>query len=234
MSPEVAATLAAPDVLNAEPMLSLTHQMDYLEAKYGSVEPDINTTGVLNLLLDVRGNDLYIDMYEGPELVEHLAAVATEAVAALAGYLRRRGSRGPYMHPNCANVHLSPAAYRRFLRPADVRLSADLQPFGIHQCANTDSLIDAYATVPNVRHVDVQATTDRRLLTTAFPETALTVTLSPILMRWGRPRQISDAVREIANDLWPRSSLTIAAPALEHGTPDRNVRAFMQAVEQVG
>lgn len=217
-------------------MVTLIQQMDALQREYGRVEGSVNTTGALNLLLDLRGVALYEDFYEGPELAEHLVRLATEAIIRLERFLRGRPGLGevPYMHPNCSNVHLSRAQYVRFLRPADVRLSEALPPFGIHQCGNADELIAAYAAVPAVSHVDVQATTDRRRLAAAFPDVSLTVTLSPILMRYGRPARITRAVREIAAELARPAGLKISAPALDHGTPDRNVRAFLSAVRGVG
>lgn len=234
LSPEAAAALAPPDLLRTEPMLSLVQQMDWLEQEYGPIEGDLNTTGVLNLLLDLRGSGLYVDLYDRPELVHHLVSLATEAIIELARYTRDRwqGSEQPYMHPNCSNVHISRKMYERFFWAADARLSAALQPFGIHQCGNADELIEAYASIPGVSHVDVHATTNRRLLAAAFPDGPLTVTLSPILMRDARPSEIVRALRGIVQDLGRPAGLTVSAPALDCGTPDGNVRALLQAVEE--
>ena len=86
--------LEVPDILNAPPMKDMIRQMDYLEAKYGRIVGDINTTGVLNLAFKLRGEQLYIDMYEHPEIVHRTMRIAAESMIPLFKYVHARTGTG--------------------------------------------------------------------------------------------------------------------------------------------
>ena len=49
-------------------MTDMIKQIEYLKGEYGKVSGDINTTGVQNLARKIRGDQLYFDFYEKPEL----------------------------------------------------------------------------------------------------------------------------------------------------------------------
>ena len=51
--------LDVPDIFNSYPMTEMIRQIDYLKEKYGNVVGDINTTGIQNLALKIRGDQLY-------------------------------------------------------------------------------------------------------------------------------------------------------------------------------
>lgn len=46
-----------------------TRLYDRLESHYGYLTGDVNYSGILNLAMDVRGQELFIDMLERPEMV---------------------------------------------------------------------------------------------------------------------------------------------------------------------
>ena len=75
--------LEVPDLFSSWPMTEWIKQIDYLKETYGKVLGDINTTGIQNLALKIRGDELYIDYFENPELCHHLLRICTECVKQL-------------------------------------------------------------------------------------------------------------------------------------------------------
>jgi len=55
LSEDEVMKLEVPDIFNSYPMTEMIKQIDYLKDKYGEVVGDINTTGVQNLALKIRG-----------------------------------------------------------------------------------------------------------------------------------------------------------------------------------
>ena len=78
--------LEKPDVLGSYPMTEMIRQIEYLKEKYGHVVGDVNTTGVQNLALKIRGDQLYFDFYEKPDLCRHLMNICTECIIELFQY----------------------------------------------------------------------------------------------------------------------------------------------------
>lgn len=64
--------LEAPDIYKVEPIRELINMMNELEDRYGYIEGDVDWSGVQNIALDLRGQQLFIDYFENHELVEHL------------------------------------------------------------------------------------------------------------------------------------------------------------------
>lgn len=123
--------LEVPDIVSSWPFKQLVHLMDKLEEDFGYVLGDFNTGGVLNVALDLRGQQLYIDFFEHPDLVHHLFRVITKTIVRVARYVHSRtGSTsvsenrmithidpGIFLHGNCSVMQISPLAYRNFLIP---------------------------------------------------------------------------------------------------------------------
>ena len=83
LSEDEVMKLEVPDIFNSNPMTEVLRQIEYLKKKYGRVIGDINTTGVQNLALKIRGDQLYFDFYEKPELCRHLMQICTDCIIQL-------------------------------------------------------------------------------------------------------------------------------------------------------
>ena len=90
LSSEEVLALAKPAVDASWPMRRLLADMDALEHRFGYVTGDLNTDGVLNTALLLRGQNLFIDMLEAPEVAEHLFRLVAEVQAEVALSIRSR------------------------------------------------------------------------------------------------------------------------------------------------
>jgi len=231
--------LKVPDILNTYPMTDIIKQMDYLESKYGRVTGSINTTGVLNLGLKLRGDQLYLDFYENPELVHHLFNICTEAIIQLAQYVKSRtGMLAPavtpmappemYVLPDCTVVQISREVFEEFVLPYENRLSAVLRPFGIHHCGKADHMLEGYAKVQNLEFLEVGPMTDLKRLRELMPNIHVNARIDPVRMLNCTSEEIAEDVRRIIDTGAPYDKLSIDAVGCDYGTPDENVRAMLK------
>lgn len=150
MRDEEVLGLSVPDFMNTPPFNEIIGMMDALEEKYGYVEGDFNWSGVQNIALDLRGQQLFIDYFENPELARHLFDVISKTLVDIVKYMNRRTGSSSLsvnpsvkyftpqvnLHSNCSITMISPATYEEFLLPYERYLCENLQPYGIHHCGN--------------------------------------------------------------------------------------------------
>lgn len=233
--------LRLPNWRSIWPMSSLIADMDALEAEYGAVVGDFDTDGLLNTALLLRGQQLFVDFYEDPDLVHHLFAVLTETFIQIAAYLRlRTGSAAIatnrsilnvdpaiYLHSNCPVQMISPAVYEKFLLPYELRLAQSLRPYGIHHCGNNlHRYADVYGRV-GPAFVDVGWGSDVRMVRQALPDAFLNLRLSPVRMLQEPAEVIRRDIVALLEAAGPLDKVGLCCINMDDGTPDENVRVLL-------
>ncbi|MBW2285300.1 MAG: hypothetical protein JRF65_11945 [Deltaproteobacteria bacterium] len=136
LSEDEVMKLEVPDIFNTPPMTDMIKQIEYLQGKYGRVVGDINITGVQNLALKIRGDQLYIDFFENPELCNYLLGICAECIIQLFQFTYKITGTGAvdvtpmcdpsiYILPNCTAEQISLDTYRH-LHSAQLHGRADL------------------------------------------------------------------------------------------------------------
>ncbi|MFB3905209.1 MAG: hypothetical protein ACE15E_17300 [Acidobacteriota bacterium] len=121
--------LRVPDIERTWPMSDLLRQGAEMRYEEGYVCGDFDVDGILNVALQIRGDQLVIDLLEDADLVRHLFAVVARTIEAVA--TRIRSITGTcsiatnrsilavdsriFLHSNCSLQMISPALYREFL-----------------------------------------------------------------------------------------------------------------------
>jgi len=82
--------LQVPDIEQTWPIDCLIADMDALEDDFGYVVGDFDTDGILNTALHLRGQQLFADFYQDPDLVNHLFNVLAKTYVIVASYLKSR------------------------------------------------------------------------------------------------------------------------------------------------
>ena len=236
LSKEECDNLAKPDLPNVSPMKEMLAQIDHMKSKYGRVVGDINTTGVQNLALKLRGDELYIDYYEDPDFCRRLLKFCAECIIDLWNFVYPITGTGAmdvtpmadpkiFCVPNCTVEQISGEMYEEFGLPYDNMLSEVCKPFGIHHCGNLDPVAERYAKVNNLVFVEAGFGTDfaraRQLL---GPEISFNARISPVLMKNGTPEEVEAAVIDAINQGEPLHNFSIDTVGLTDGVPDENVR----------
>jgi hypothetical protein len=237
--------LKAPDLETAWPMNVLIADMDVLEAEFGYVVGDFDTDGILNAGLLLRGQQLFTDFIEDPDLVHHLFCLLAETTLALASYLKRRtGSCAIatnrsilnvdpqiYLHSNCSVQMISPVTYEKHLLPHEMYLAEHLQPYGIHHCGNNlHRYTTSYSKVP-ATFIDVGWGSDVARCREAFPGTFLNLRLSPVDMLQKKPEQIQEISTQLLAEGYSPGKTGLCCINMDYGTPDENVMVMIKAAE---
>mgnify|MGYP001559701683 CR=1 FL=1 len=238
--------LKKPDILNSWPMTEMIEQMDYLEKKYGKIVGDINTTGVQNLALKIRGEDLYIDYFENPELCHKLLMICTECIIELFHYVYKGTGTGAvdvtpmadpkiYVIPNCKAEQISLSTYEDFLLQYDNQISDVCQPFGIHHCGSVDQVLEGYAKIRNLSFLEIGFGSNvKRAREVLVTQVAINSRISPVLMKNGTPEEVEAEVKNLIDQGHPLHNFSIDTVGLTHGTPDENVRTAIRTAREYG
>ena len=130
------------------------------------VLPDLQ--GPLDNLDLLRGSDVYIDMYEDPDLVRdglELMARAQENLARrFSKYINDDSSRFCHQHGimnrgnilirNDSSIMVSPEMYRDFVAPFDEQVLKCLDGGGLHSCGTFEHLVDEYLALESIMAID--------------------------------------------------------------------------------
>jgi len=240
--------LRAPDVAKTWPMSKLIEQMDALEARFGYVTGDLNTGGLLNIAVELRGNDLFADLKVDPEVADHLLAVAAETIVGVSRILRKRTgttsiavnrsvlSVDPAVHltSNCSVSMISPKLYESRVLPHEMRLAERLAPYGIHHCgSNLQKYADAYNRM-DLKFLDVGFGSDLEACSRLFPAAFLNLRMSPVRMLECSADQVYSDVRQALAACGRSARVGVCCINMDGGTPDANVRAMFQAAADFG
>lgn len=128
-----------------------------------------NLEGLFDLAYLLRGNDIFLDMYDNPTSVFKVMEKTTEAFVSanifLKGIIGEPLTSGVYDAVYLGNggvrlcddssILLSPDMWNRFVKPFIVEA---LKPFGggvIHFCGKADLLLDAYLSLPEAKGINL-------------------------------------------------------------------------------
>jgi hypothetical protein len=188
---------------------------DELKRRHGYVIGDIGWAGVLNLALDLRGQELFFDMADAPEHVasefrnlaagieRFVAGVESETGSSSVSVNRtvRHLRRPVYLHSECSNTMISAADYERFLLPLDAAWSERHRPFGIHHCGrDPHRLVPSYAKVPHLDFLDVGWGGDVAKIRGYLPYTFLNIRLDPVGITRRAPEEIRETIVRLVGE----------------------------------
>lgn len=246
LSKEECDKLTMPELSTASPMKEVLEQVTHLKSKHGKVVGDINTTGVQNLALKLRGDEFYIDMYEDPEFCHRLLKFCTQCMIDLWQLVYPLTGSGAvdvtpmcdpsiYCVANCTVEQISGDTYLEFGLPYDNILGETLHPFGIHHCGSLDAVVEHYAKVKNLVFIEAGFGTDfARARKVLGPNVAFNARISPVLMKNGTQEEVAAAVKEAIDQGAPLENYSIDTVGLTHGVPDENVRIGLSTAEKYG
>jgi hypothetical protein len=236
-------SLRAVDIQKTWPMSVLIAQMDRLEEDFGYVVGDLNTAGIVNTSVELRGNDLFLDLLEDPELTDHLFQVVAEMQVRVGQCLRARTGTtsiavnrsildvDPAIHltSNCSVSMISPALYEQRVLPHEMYAAERLAPYGIHHCGgNLQKYAPAYSRMP-VRFFDVGWGSDAGECARLFPDAFLNLRMNPVRLLQSAPTEVYREVQDLLRSCGRRNQVGMCCINMDAETPDANVRAMFQA-----
>jgi hypothetical protein len=176
-------------------MRQLKRLVDRLKETHGRAVGDVNWGGLLNLALDVRGQDIFLDLVDRPAAAATFFGGIAEVIDRFTSFLARETGTtsisvnrlvrhlpgAVFLHSECALTMISVEHYRTFLQPFDRAWSLRRRPFGVHYCgSDPHRFAEAFAELPHLDFLDVGWGGDVGLLRRALPGTFLNIRLSPV------------------------------------------------------
>jgi len=166
-----------------------------LKTRYGYVKGDVNWGGILNIAMDLRGQQIFIDMFDKPQQIQSflgdIAAVIEQFVTGIAQEtgsssisVNRNVKNIPapiYLHSECSHTMISVNDYENYLLPFDAAWSEKFRPYGIHYCGNDPHrYAESFAKIPHLNFLDVGWGGDIKTLRQQLPHTFLNIRLNPV------------------------------------------------------
>lgn len=220
--------------------------LEALKSRYGSVCGDVNWSGVLNIALDLRGQELFLDMLDEPDavgkgfqqlaqLLERFATgVQAETGTSSVSVNRqvRHFTRPIFLHSECSNTMISAEDYERFILPIDAAWSEQHRPFGIHHCGrDPHRFAGSYAKIPHVDFLDVGWGGDVRALRAALPHTFLNLRLDPVQLVSWTPEEIRTTVERLVSESGDPWLTGVCCVNLDQHVTDAQISAVFSTVE---
>jgi len=219
--------------------------VDALEKKYGYVTGDVCWGGILNIALDLRGQTLFMDMFDRPNDVNRFLAEIAAVCEKFMQYLKKKtGSTSisvnrtvrhlepaVYLESECSHTMVSVADYEKFVFKYDARWSEKYRPYGIHFCGkDPHRYAQAFAKVPHLDFLDVGWGGDVAKLRHALPDTFLNIRLSPVEIIDQSVREIEDTIRLLVADSGNPQLTGVCCNNMDEKVADEKITAIFETV----
>ncbi|MFC2081493.1 hypothetical protein ACFLR8_04715 [Bacteroidota bacterium] len=186
--------------------------MEGLKKRKGYLTGDVNWSGILNIALDLKGENLFLDMamneQQSKDYFSQLSRVIEKFVS---GIQKETGTssisvnrnvrnlnKPVFLHSECSHTMISSEDYEKFLLPFDVEWSQKYRPFGIHYCGEDPHRhAQSFAKIPHLDFLDVGWGGDIKTLRKHLPDTFFNLRLSPVEIK----KQSDEELREIITRL---------------------------------
>ena len=244
---EAVWALKAPD-LDAFPLWQrIQKQIGLLREHFGRVESAVNLQGIQNVALDLRGQQLFYDYYDDPDLAHHLLNTVTELTLDLG---RRLYAVSPtvsggvtaivkqalpevYLTSNCSVTMISDRLYCDFLLKYDTVLAEAFPQFGIHHCgSNMENNIEGYLLVPNLKFIEIGAGSDLKRIAEALAahgrsDMLCNIRYSPVKLKTAELETIradtQDAIEAFGSD----EKLYFSCVGIDADTEDEKIKEYL-------
>ncbi len=236
LSDDEIASIEPPD-LDASPVFqNLMRQVDWIADREGVVTGFINPQGILNNAQRLRGEAIFMDMFDNPDGCRRLFDVIAETMIAVVRRLHAR-QRETGFDPrfftvsNCLVNMVSPRQYHELLLPYDKKIAEEFGCIGIHNCAwNANGYMDDYATVPNLGYIDMGIDSDLRRARELVPQGRRALMYTPMDVANKGSAALRADFEKIAVEYGP---CDIVLADIEAGTPDARVRELVDICAEI-
>ena len=185
--------------------------IDTLKSKYGYVCGDINWAGILNIAIDLKGENVLMDMALQPEACKAYFRKIGRVIERFFTFIQSQtGSNSisvnrvihhinapVYLHSEYTHTMISEDDYREFLMPIDAEWSRKYRPYGIHYCGKDPHRhAVAYGELPFLDFFDLGWGGDIAVMRRHLPDTFLNLRLDPVRLNSYSHEEIEGIIRK--------------------------------------
>ena len=218
-------------VMQSRVVEDILRQTDVIEERWGKVHGYLNWQGVLNNAFNLRGEAIFLDMFDKPELVHQFFEIITLVMIEFARTVQaRQRESGFHINQlsvsNCVMNMISPDQYAEFVRPYDRRIAESFERFGVHTCNwDVSPYIQVLSELPKVGYLDMGMMSDMPAVKRFFPDTNRAVLYSPVRLQDSGLAEIERDMEKIYTELGP---CDLVMADIQASTPDERVRNLLR------
>ena len=237
----------ANEVFRSASFRKLIALTDSLKQKYGYLTGDINWGGILNIAMDLRGEDIFIDMMMTPEEVKDYFGGIAKVIEKFTSFLQtetgstsisvnrgvRHMKKPVLLHSECSHTMISEEDYENFLLPFDQKWSTK-RPFGIHYCGSDPHRMAAsFAKIPNLDYLDLGWGGDVKILREHLPSTFLNIRLSPVEIAGNSHEQIRETIIRLVHDSENPFLTGVCCINMDDSVSDEKIDAIFETMDEL-
>ena len=236
-----------PDPGECKEFKALVTLIDTLKANFGYVIGDIGWHSLQNLALDLVGESIFLAYFDRPEVVHRIYEKLNKSIIDIVNYVYHLTGTSSLsvnrsiknvepainLNSNCSIQMISNEQYEHFILPHEIKLSRNLQPYGVHHCGNNmHNVVEGYSKIPDCCFFDVGWGSDifycRNLLSDAF----FNIRLSPVKIKDCTPDEVKSDIEKLFSKVDALSNTGLCCINMDYGTPDENVAAIFETAEK--
>lgn len=221
---------------------------DSLKCRFGFLLGDVDWNGILNIALDLRGQEIFLEMADNPDGVKQLfrtiAAVQERFfrfVHSLTGStsiaVNRSVMKFPdsiLLHSHCSHTMISEAHYREYLLPFDRRWAERYPPYGIHHCGpDAHRFLAAYREIPALAFLDVGWGGDISKIRAALPGTFLNIRLNPAEIVRQTPAEIEGIIISLVRASADPRRTGVCCINIDDSAAEEQISAIFETVKKI-
>lgn len=193
-----------------------------------------NLGSVANTMIYLRGPNLFYDFYDKPKVMHHLLELITEMMITAYDYFCDvDGCVTPLGIGNCSVAMFSPAVYREFCFPNDLRLMNHARSrnvtFSIHQDSRIDPYIPAYQPFDYLSGFDIGCDSDIRMFRDAFPDIEINIFLYTGTLHSHSASQLYNLIIDMAEQGRPYSRVGFSVYDIDPGVSEDKIDSICDA-----
>ncbi|MGE4586791.1 MAG: hypothetical protein AB7D05_05565 [Mangrovibacterium sp.] len=239
--------IKAEEAFRSEAFKRVEKLAEELKKKYGYLTGDINWGGILNIAMDLHGENIFTDMMMSPEEVKIYFACIAELIEKFTGFLQSgtgstsisvnrgvRHLRQPvFLHSECSHTMISQEDYEQYLLPFDVRWSSK-RPFGIHYCgSDPHRMAGAFATIPHLDFLDLGWGGDVKILRQHLPDTFFNIRISPVELARMSTGEIRETVTRLVRDSGNPELTGVCCVNMDDTVSDDRIDTLLETVDEL-
>ena len=236
------------DAFKSDAYKAFLQMLEELKTRYGYVTGDVNWSGILNLAIDLRGQELFFDMNDDPEgtraffssiavMIEKFTDSMQESSHSTSISVNRTVSRFDVpilLHSECSLTMISEVMYREYLQAFDIAWSKKKTPFGVHYCGtDPHRFAMAFSEIPELDFLDLGWGGDVALLRKHLPKTFLNLRLSPAELARCSPAEVRETILRLVKQSGDLNLTGICCINMDDKVSDENVSAILETRKEI-
>jgi len=216
-----------------------------LKSTYGYLSGDVNWGGVLNIAMDLRGDQIMMDLLMAADEVKNYFNSIAEVIERFTGSIAaqtgttsisvtrsvRHLPKPVFLHSECSHTMISCENYEQFLMPIDAKWSREKDYFGIHYCGeDPHRYAESFAKLPKLNFLDLGWGGDVALLRKHLPGTFFNLRLSPVELVSMTAEEIQTTVRKLASASGNPALTGVCCINMDDQVTDKQIDAIFESV----